>query len=65
MNKVSWTTRKRLVQDTIIVLVTMLLITVFLFVVDIVWFKILSNPWVPILQTEQSTKSQELKQQEW
>jgi hypothetical protein len=30
-----------------------------------VWFKILSNRWVPILQTESSTKSQELKQQEW
>ncbi len=65
MNKVSWTTRKRLVQDTLIVLTTMLLLTMFLFVVDIVWFKILSNPWVPILQTEQKTKSQELKQQEW
>jgi preprotein translocase SecE subunit len=65
MNKVSWTTRKRLIQDTLIVLTTMLLITMFLFVVDIVWFKVLSNPWVPILQTEQSTKSQELKQQEW
>ncbi len=56
---------KRLIQDTLIVLTTMLLITLFLFVVDIVWFKVLSNPWVPILQTEQSTKSQELKQQEW
>ena len=65
MNKVSWTSRKRLIQDTIIVLATMILLTVFLFVVDIVWFKILSNPWVPILQTDQSGQQQEQKQQEW
>jgi preprotein translocase SecE subunit len=65
MNKVSWTTRKRLIQDTIIVLTTMLLLTVFLFVVDILWFKILSNPWVPILQTDQSGPRQEQAQQEW
>ena len=65
MNKVSWTTRKRLVQDTLIVLTTMLLLTVFLFVIDIVWFKILSNPWVPIIQTEQSTTKQDAQQQEW
>jgi len=37
MNKVSWTTRKRLVQDTTVVLVTVVLITVFLFVVDVLW----------------------------
>ena len=37
MNKVSWTTRKRLIQDTIVVLVTVFLFTVFLFVVDILW----------------------------
>jgi preprotein translocase SecE subunit len=65
MNKVSWTTRKRLIQDTIIVLTTMVLLTVFLFVVDILWFKILSNPWVPILQTDQSGPRQEQAQQEW
>lgn len=65
MNKVSWTTRKRLVQDTLIVLTTMLLLTVFLFVVDVVWFKVLSNPWVPILQTESSTTNQDQIQQDW
>lgn len=37
MNKVSWTSRKRLVQDTIVVLMTVLLLTVFLFVVDMAW----------------------------
>jgi preprotein translocase SecE subunit len=50
MNKVSWTTRKRLYQDTIVVLVTVVLFTVFLFVVDILWIKILTNPIVPVLK---------------
>lgn len=37
LNKVSWTTRKRLVQDTIVVMVTVVLLTAFLFVVDQAW----------------------------
>jgi len=49
MNKVSWTTRKRLVQDTIVVLVTVFLFTVFLFVVDILWVWILSSQPVRVL----------------
>jgi preprotein translocase SecE subunit len=53
MNKVSWTTRKRLYQDTVVVLVTVVLFTVFLFVVDIIWIKILTCdgsrfPWLPV-----------------
>jgi preprotein translocase SecE subunit len=51
MNKVSWTTRKRLVQDTIVVLVTVFLFTVFLFAVDILWVYILSNPVIKVLNT--------------
>lgn len=43
LNKVSWTTRKRLVQDTIVVLVTVVLFTVFLFGVDLLWGKILTT----------------------
>jgi preprotein translocase SecE subunit len=50
MNKVSWTTRKRLVQDTIVVLAAVVLMTVFLFVVDMLWIKILTNPLVDVLQ---------------
>jgi preprotein translocase SecE subunit len=65
MNKVSWTTRKRLVKDTIIVLTTMLLLTVFLFVVDIVWSMVLSNRWVPILQNAKSQEDKKLIQQDW
>src|SRR5439155_25831253 len=46
LNKVSWTTRARLWQDSLVVLTTMLLMALFLFVVDIAWAKILS--WKPI-----------------
>jgi preprotein translocase SecE subunit len=62
MNKVSWTTRKRLFQDTIVVLVTVFLLTAFLFVVDIVWIKVLSNPWFPVLHVD--LKAEQQKQQE-
>jgi preprotein translocase SecE subunit len=37
MNKVSWTNRRRLVQDTIVVLTTVFLFAVFLLVVDQTW----------------------------
>jgi preprotein translocase SecE subunit len=43
MNKVSWTSRKRLVADTIVVLVTVILFTVFLLVVDQLWGFILTR----------------------
>jgi preprotein translocase SecE subunit len=46
MNKVSWTTQRRLVQDTIVVLVTVILMTAFLFTMDQVWRVVLS--WKPI-----------------
>jgi len=48
LNKVSWTTRKRLVQDTIVVLVTVILLTLFLFVVDQLWAWLLTK--VGVLQ---------------
>jgi preprotein translocase SecE subunit len=50
MNKVSWTTRKRLYQDTIVVLTTVVLMTVFLFVLDILWVKILTSPVIRVLK---------------
>jgi preprotein translocase SecE subunit len=43
LNKVSWTTQRRLIQDTIVVLVTVILLTVFLFVVDQIWAWVLSH----------------------
>ena len=52
INKVSWTTRKRLVTDTIVVLTTVAFLTIFLFVVDILWIQILSNRFFPILYVD-------------
>jgi preprotein translocase SecE subunit len=56
LNKVSWTTRARLWQDTLVVLTTMLLMALFLFVVDIAWAKILSWKPIGVLQVKQSTE---------
>lgn len=43
MNKVSWSNRKRLAQDTIVVLTTVVLFAVFLLVVDQLWGWILTR----------------------
>jgi preprotein translocase SecE subunit len=52
MNKVSWTPRRRLIQDTIVVLVTTLLLTVFLLVIDLFWGWLLSLNFVGILPSK-------------
>ena len=52
INKVSWTTRRRLMQDTVVVLVTVFLFTTFLFVVDIIWIKVLTSPYIQVLQLD-------------
>jgi preprotein translocase SecE subunit len=62
MNKVSWTTRKRLIQDTAVVLVTVFLMTIFLFVVDLLWIKILSNPVVDVLKIDPHEEMQKKNQ---
>lgn len=49
MNKVSWSTRKRLAQDTVVVLITSLLMTVFLLAVDLFWGWLLSRQTVGVL----------------
>jgi preprotein translocase SecE subunit len=59
LNKVSWTTRKRLVQDTIVVLVTVVLMTVLLLVVDVVWGKLLASPWIGVLKTAPTQTNQQ------
>lgn len=43
MNKVSWASKKKLVQDTIVVLVTMVLMAVFLLLVDVIWSFLLTK----------------------
>jgi len=62
MNKVSWTSRPRLIQDTIVVLVTVVLFTGFLFVVDILWIQILSAPGIQVLLID--TRKEQQKAQE-
>ena len=41
MNKVSWASRRRLVQDTLVVLVAVVLMTIFLLLADILWGNLL------------------------
>jgi preprotein translocase SecE subunit len=49
MNKVSWTPKKRLAQDTVVVLTTTLILTLFLLVVDLFWGWLLSRSVVGVL----------------
>jgi preprotein translocase SecE subunit len=64
VNKVSWTTRKRLKQDTIVVLMTVILLTAFLFVVDQLWATILTR--VGVLQIPTSSQGVDAaKEQPW
>jgi preprotein translocase SecE subunit len=42
MNKVSWRSRKGLIQDTVVVLVTVVLLTLFLLLIDLFWGWLLS-----------------------
>ena len=66
MNKVSWTTRKRLFQDTIVVLVTVCLFTVFLFLMDIMWVQILKFPVPGVLQVDpEEIKAEQMAPKEW
>jgi len=58
INKVSWTTRKALVRDTIVVLTCLVLLTVFLFVVDMFWNTLLSREWVGVLPSERERNEQ-------
>jgi len=63
MNKVSWSSRRRLVQDTIVVLMTCVLLTTFLLLVDLFWGWLLSQRFIGVLpprsqNTEQVTTEQ-------
>ncbi len=62
LNKVSWTTRKRLFQDTIVVLTTMVLLAALLFAMDQAWLHLLSWKRIGVIYQEdnpsQSTKGE-------
>lgn len=62
MNKVSWTNRRRLIQDTIVVLTTVFLFTTFLFVVDVIWIKVLSAPGVRVLMIDPKKAQEEQRE---
>jgi preprotein translocase SecE subunit len=65
LNKVSWTTRRRLVQDTIVVLVTVFLFTLFLFVVDVAWGQILSLKAIGVLKLPEKGQGDKPAEQNW
>ena len=62
INKVSWASRRSLIRDTIVVLTTIILLTLFLFLVDIFWGWLLSQSWIHVLPTsEEIPKSEQAK----
>ncbi|GIW80710.1 MAG: hypothetical protein KatS3mg105_2517 [Gemmatales bacterium] len=61
LNKVSWPTRRRLMQDTVVVLVTVLILTVFLFVVNVAWRAVLTKLTVLRPPEQTTTQTQELE----
>ncbi len=67
LNKVSWTTRPRLIQDTIVVLITTFLLALFLFLMDETWRTVLS--WRPIgvlqINADQSDKNKSAENLKW
>jgi preprotein translocase SecE subunit len=68
MNKVSWTSRKRLAQDTIVVLVTTILMALFLLLVDLFWGWLLSTSVVGVLPpkaTDKAGKAGQVQEAKW
>ncbi len=57
LNKVSWTTRRRLVQDTVVVLVTVVLMALALFVADNIWIFVMNR--IGVLQPPPQTNKLE------
>lgn len=67
MNKVSWSTRRRLFQDTVVVLITTLLLTLFLLVVDLFWGWLLSRQTVGVLpsRSTEGPKGSRVEEARW
>jgi preprotein translocase SecE subunit len=63
MNKVSWSSRKRLFQDTIVVLVTTLLLTLFLLVIDLFSGWLLSDALGVLPKADPNKKKADATQQ--
>jgi preprotein translocase SecE subunit len=56
MNKVSWSSKKRLAQDTVVVLVCTIFMAVFLLLVDLFWGWLLSREAVGVLPSRSQTE---------
>ena len=67
MNKVSWSTRKRLYLDTIVVLVATIAMALFLLVVDLFWGWLLSRDLIGVLPGKSATsqKANEAQAAKW
>jgi preprotein translocase SecE subunit len=67
MNKVSWSSRRRLFQDTIVVLVCTVFMAVFLLLVDLFWGWLLSREIVGVLpgRSADQTKAGQAQAARW
>lgn len=67
MNKVSWSSRKRLMQDTVVVLLTTLIMTLFLLAVDLFWGWLLSRQTVGVLPGKSTApdKAGQVREAKW
>lgn len=63
LNKVSWVTRRQLYQDTIVVLVTVVLMTIFLLLADIGWSQFLKG--IGVLHSGSSGRTQAEQELKW
>lgn len=63
MNKVSWTGRRRLTQDTIVVLVTTILMALFLLVMDLFWGWLLTS--VDVLPARATKDNKQVEGAKW
>jgi preprotein translocase SecE subunit len=66
LNKVSWTTRRKLIQDTIVVLLTVMLMAVFLFAMDQTWSYLLSWKQIGVIQiNREQTEKKSIENRPW
>ncbi len=67
MNKVSWSSRRRLAQDTVVVLVCTVFMALFLLFVDIFWGWLLSRETVGVLpsRSQSETKGGQVQAARW
>jgi preprotein translocase SecE subunit len=67
MNKVSWSTRRQLTQDTIVVLITTILMALFLLVVDVFWGWLLSRQTIGVLPGKATNqgKGDKIQEAKW